>query len=658
MNRLALLGASAIALLALPEAVKASGDFRCTVSWKVSSPTLECASRAVLSPGNDTRINLALLLRDRAKVSSSGSRHYPATDYSTSGFGRVFLDWARLKASYWPSGDDEDPVPYAGSRCRSFAGGTTAFASALAAASELSETERGVLGAARRRLAGVCEALPDDRVWPTGIGSSIGRDFLTYLAGAEAFYAGRFDEARTAFALLLNSRDPWVRETAAYMVARNELVAAQEPAFDEWGFYLGAEKTDKEAARRGQAALASYLENWPDGRYAASARGLQRRALWLLGERGALANVYSAMLMSTPVDDPAIPTLIDEIDNKLDFATGAAGGFDTPLLLAILDLQRMRAEFALPDDDREVITAQEIAAQKAAFAQAPDLYTFVQANHAHYVAQDYRRVLELLPEETGRKNYTPLAFSRQMLRGLALEALGDPDTEGFWLRLIDGANDLFQRPLVELALAMHWERHGQLERVFAPDSPVRESEIHIILLQHAAGEALLRAQAQRTDRPRRERDVALFMLLYRQLGEGRYAGFVKDLALVPTDASRKGELGDWLDPQQGNAPVGLFTSGRWSQIYPCPALVSTAATLARDPSDPRGLLCLGEFYRLNGLDAFMSAQDRPNEDELGGAGKGLAGEVMPRQSLYHRVIADPRASGEDKAYALFRAVWC
>ncbi len=647
-----------MALFALPEAVEASGDYGCYFSWKVASPSFECANRAALSPGNDSRVNLLLLMREGAGLAAPGIRNYAPADYSSSDFGRVFLNWPQLKSSYFASPEFEAHSAYNGSRCDTLPSGADAFRAAILTARKLKEADREALGDARARLSGGCGSNGGERMWPTGIGSKIGQDFLTYMVGADAFYAGRFDEARTAFTLLSRSRDPWVAETSAYMIARNELVAAQEPAIDKWGDYLGAGKTDKVAARRGQEALSAYLKAYPDGLYASSARGLQRRALWLMGDSEALGRIYVGLLADMDSADPDIPRLIEEIDNKLGFARAATGNLAEPLLLAAADLQRMRVGDEMYEGAVDPITAREISAQAPLFADAPDLYTFVQANHAYYVARDYRRVLELLPDDARRTSYTPLAFSRQVLRGLALEALGDRNSTGFWQELTGGPKELYQRPLVELALAMNWERRNALEKVFTKDSPVQESELRIILLQHAAGEALLREQAGRTDRPARERDVALFMLLYKQLGYGLYSAFLGDLKLVPKDASKDGWLGNWLDPESGRAPVGLFTAGNWSEEYPCPALPQTVAALSRNARDPGALLCLGEFYRLNGFDWFMNAEDRPEKDELGGAANEFGGEVATRLTLYQRVIADRSASPEDKAYALYRAVWC
>jgi len=52
-----------------------------------------------------------------------------------------------------------------------------------------------------------------------------------------------------------------------------------------------------------------------------------------------------------------------------------------------------------------------------------DLYGFLRANYAFYVDHDYRAVLQLLPDDARKPAYSPLAFSRQVLRGMALAEL-------------------------------------------------------------------------------------------------------------------------------------------------------------------------------------------------------------------------------------------
>lgn len=662
MRRWVLLAGLALGALAPSGAVVASGDYGCEISWKLASDHLTCADSAMLSPGNDTRVNLLFLLRDRAGLSAA-AYSYPEPDSYAFGFGRTFFDWGTLRQTYYPRPQpaaEPDYGEFDGLRCNTATASTPAFLAALDASRKLPAAEREKLTAARGYLADTCRNA-GPRGWPEGISSKPGQDFLAYLKAADAFYRDDWGAARQGFEALRRSREPWVAETAAYMVARSELAAAQASAFDEWGWFEGGDKIDREALARAQSALAVYLAKWPKGAYADSARGLVRRGLWFAGDLKNLAKHYEALLGSVAAGEDAGPRLVEEIDNKLLFARGVEGTVDGPLLLATLDLLMMRSE-AQEEESEEpgpaprVLTLEQLEAQQPVFAGRADLFDFLRANHAYYVAGDMRRVLALIPDEARRESYTTLAFSRQVLRGMALAALKDGNEAGFWRDLLRGATGAYQRSAVELALAMSYERSGRLAEVFAKDSPIGDEALRTILLQHSAGPELLRAQVKRTDRGARERAIALLALLYKQLTRGDYAGFARDVALVPKDADVDGGL--WDLQRQSDIPVGLFASGTWSDGYPCPALNVTAAALARNPRDVKARLCLGDFYRLNGFDRFDAIGERPPEDELGGAADLFPGKPTPRIRFYTDIAADPSASAENRAYALYRAVKC
>lgn len=671
MKRLALAGTALMALAAWPTAAGASGDYGCTPSWTLATSSFECAGSAVIGPRNDTRVNLAFLLRDRAGITAPGKLSYPQRGWDNTDFGHVFLGWDELQTAFWPSTRapaDEANQDYAGSRCQTLASGAAAFRAALTASKGVRPEERDTLAAARDLVKSACDGDKSPAAWPA-VASAPGREYLAYLQGARAFYADDFAAAGKLFADLARSKDPWLAETGRYMIARNALAAAQVGAFDEWGGYAGGDKVDRPSATRARAALLDYLSAYPKGRYAASASGLTRRTAWLLGEGPALARTYSGLLAVQSPQGPQTPALLEEVESKVLFGTGIGASPDAPLLLATWDLVRMRqygddGAPTLVSTIPGALTAQDLAAQKPAFAKTPDLYAFLQASFAYHVAQDYRAVLALVPDGTRAKRLTPLAFSGQMLRGLALEKLRDRNAEGFWQQLAPVARDLYQRPAVELALAMHWERSGELGLVFAPGSPVIEPEIRTLLLAHVAGTELLRRGATAQGASRVERDVALFTLLTKGLSRGRYAEAGKDLTLVPADASTTGWVGDgwqaaWMsaDPES-RPPAGLFARGKLQDGYACPALARTVATLAAAPTDVKARLCLAEFWRLNGFDDYLAADTRPAADELGGTKELFPGKPMPRSALYAGVLADRAAAPDDTAYALYRSVMC
>lgn len=647
------LAGALLASLAWPQLAGASGDFMCTPDWRLPSGAFaSCGNTAMLSPSNDTRVNLLFLMRDRQPAPAAGLT-YPELKYADPGLGHNFFSWDVARRAFFAVPEaDEEYSDASGSRCISLVSGSAAFNAAMAANRGVSAAERERLTTARTTIGQICrDAGGPALALPTDIKSAAGREYLGYLQGADAFYAEQWDVARSAFEGLRGSKDPWLAETAAYMLARTQLNAAQARSFDEWGAFDAA-KVDKPALGQARAGFQDYLKRYAKGRYAGSAQGLVRRTLWLAGDAVGLAQEYERLLAAAPATSPATLDLIEETDNKLLIGS-AAKVVDGPLLLATVDLMMMRTPY---EGGPQPISAAALAGQAKHFAGRDDLYGFVIASHAFYVEKDPAKVLQLIPDDAKKPSYSSLAFSRQVLRGMALAARGDRNEAGFWRELMGGATGLYQRPVVELALAMNWERSGKLADVFAPASPIGETAIREILLLNVAGPDLLRAQARAAGRPPHEHDLALFTLLQKQLTYGDYAGFLRDSAMVGSGATSEGGL--WDLRQQEQVPVGLFRKGTWSDGYTCPALSATAAALARDPRDVKGRLCLGDFYRLNGFDDFGGGAEAIKRGELGGTPTLFPGKPTPRSVFYADVIADPKAGADDKAYALYRAVNC
>jgi hypothetical protein len=669
----AIVGAS---LLAASGAALACTEVSCEVSWSLVGGGFGCQNSIVLSPGNDSRVNLMLLLRDKAGLGAAG-KSYPKLDWDTQQFGHNFLDWSQLRESLFPSAEGEDGFSSVsgGSRCDSLTFGDDDFAAAIKANQRVPVAERDLLIAARGRLAKVCagvkpagfhmpneekptEVLPD---WPQGIASPGGRTFLAYLKAADAFYGERWDEARLGFKALKTAPDPWVSETSGYMLARVDLNASQARAFDEYGFYEGLKKVDGSAVSRAAQDITDYLKAYPQGRYAASARGLVRRTLWLSGNTSQLATTYETLLGTAPATDRGAAELIQEVDNKLLTDNGVAKDKGLPqakgpMILAAMALMMLR-EPGNDADDGGSRSARALAAQAPYFSGQPDLYAFLQASQAFHVANDYRRVLDLIPDDAKKPSYLPLAFSRQVLRGMALAALGDRNETGFWLELANGAKEPYQRPTVELGLAMALERRGRISAVFDRNSAVTDGAIRMILLEQSAGVELLRQVARDDSRPAVERNMAFATLLFKQLSRGDYAGFVASRAISVPAANLADD--DAYANWNRTAIVKNFVSGTWSSGYNCPALIDTARTLARNPRDIPANLCLGEFWRLNDFDnALAYADHRVGKDELGGAVNQFSGKAAGRAAIYTAVIAERGAAPADKAYALYRAVMC
>ncbi|HEX8443066.1 MAG TPA: hypothetical protein VF631_05405 [Allosphingosinicella sp.] len=634
---------------------RASGDYGCGPSWKLDQAA-GCDNLIFLAPGNDTRVNLTLLLLDKA------GRQAPPAQAEPGGYDpylpEPLFDWSGFRARFKTAAEPAPNSSFAdgeGSRCRSNATGAASFEAAVAAARDLPDGERAALIAARRDLKPNCAGpSPGAATRLAGINSRTARDFARYLEGARAFYDGSFDEAATAFAALAKADDAWLREAARYMLARVEVNRAQLDAFDEYGTPRKPGELDSKALAAAESELRHYLRDHRAGRYARSARGLLRRVHWLAGDLGKLAPAYAAAFAQSDDERGLGPAaLAEEIDHKL-LPQLAPYQTSDPLLLATLDLQRMRVKAG--EDSAvipEILTRSELEAQRRHFSGHQPLFDHLLATHAFFVARTPAEVLSLIPDAARQRSFTALQFSRQMLRGMALDATRDRNARGFWLELLPGATAPNQRATVELALALHEERNGGLSRLFAAGSPVRTSAIRQVLLANVAGADLLRQQAQDAAAPRRERELALFTLLFKELSRGRYREFLADVALVPASASvepASGELGLNQD-----IPAAVFVRGGTGD-HGCPTLKASVARLVGNAADPTARLCVAEFLRVNGFDGIEAI--RPPADELGGTASLFPGQPFSRLELYKSIIADPKAAAPDQAYALYRAVRC
>jgi hypothetical protein len=647
MSRLSIAAWAALALAGTSGVAWACADSGCEVNWKLAAQELDCASRAMLAPGNDTRVNMLLLLRDRGGLDTTGLKPVEV-EYAYDTGGETFYSWRNLngglfpgKYDYW-SGFGAKDGDRRGGRCMSLAGGDAGFAAAVAANKSVPVGERAALSAARARLVEACEGKEPSVAW-ANVSSPAGQAFLGYLQASEAFYREDFTTARQGYAALTKASDPWVAETASYMTARVALNAAQANSVDDYGWFKGIDSVDQGSVRAAGAALGSYLKAFPAGRYAASAQGLQRRVAWLAGDRAGLAKAYAGMLGKVDPGAEAATTLVEEIDNKLIVSEGAVVA-EGPLLRATMALMRMRPTYGANGEGPAPLTAAELEAQAPQFASDKPLFDFLRATHAFYVAKDFRRVLALLPDDARAAQHSNLSFSRQTLRGMALAALKDRNEAGFWQELLSGTTGSWQRSTVELGLAMNWERNGKVDAVFAPGSPVTDPSIRqVLLINSATAPVLRRVVTDRTLSPEL-RDKAQYTLLTNELIRGDFTAFAADLKLS-------------LAKPDGEA--NIFSKGKVGDGYPCAPIAVTAAALAKSPQDVPGRLCLGDFMRINGLDYYEGTYWRaPKPDELGGHARGFTTPRQYRSAFYTSVIGNPRAAPNDKAYALYRAVMC
>ncbi|MEO7814045.1 MAG: hypothetical protein ABIR87_01220 [Sphingomicrobium sp.] len=635
-----------------------------TCSGPVEAPTWDVTksgydpygSGAILSPANDTRANLLLLLADRHALRMT------AADAEPSKLPLVMMPWRVMAAQAVTAGDAVGVESDIGTRCQTRSSGAAAFKAAVAR-SRASVNEQAALSAARDAMTTDCDT-GEVTVAAVAATTPAGRTYADYLTAAADFYAGRFDQARTKFEALSTGDDAWLRDTARYMVGRTLLNKAINASLNEYGDLAEPAKRDVTSARSAGVALAAYGKAQPNGIYAASASGLIRRAHWLAGDGDALAADLDSKLRR--VHDAADATeLIDEVDTKLATDHPAVRP-DGALLLAVQDLQRMRGVSA--SDywvEEHILLAKigkpELDAQAATFRGEPALFGYLQAAHAYWVRKDPRAVLALIPDAAHQARFSYLEFSRQMLRGMALDAVKDRNARGFWLSLLPGATQPYQNGAVQLALAGHDEASGNEGAVFVAGSPVTHVVMRDLLLEFTAGPGLLRQQVTRGQSDH-ERKVAQYILLAKELQRGLYRDFVADSAVIPASASD----GDYAwaafdytttyNDQLGDPPLDSFRSKPAAETG-CQPIRDVALALAGDPASPRLTLCLAEFLRTQDFDNF-AFDVAPEWSGLGRGPSQFPGRPYIRMASYKAVLANPRSSADDKAFALNRMVRC
>ena len=677
--RIGFLSPLALALLvgtSLP--VLASSDDSCYPDWRVSRDTLDtCNNLPFLSPGNDSRVNLRLLLADK-KALPLAPNALDEDDLSQ-GFGPVpFAVYrltprpdaepdnqpdnsrtAELDTLLAPLGIKRDDYTTAGeaflngegSRCRSNDDDSaTAFVSQVVKA-DMPAAERELLVKARLQLLTTCSWDGPVVAGPQQIQSSDGQQLRSYLQAAADFYSGRFAEAERGFSAISSANLPWLKETAQYMSARTALNQAQANTYDEYGVPQ-LERVDKPALAQAEQGFKHYLNTYPQGQYSASARGLLRRVYWLADNNTQLAEAYAHEL--TQVSDAqrnvSMDELVEEADTKLLTLSGE--NRFTPLIQVISDLKMMRAHTP------PLLNRADLEQQKTAFANEPALYDYVLAAYALYVEHQPDQALQRLPKDVP-SSLDYFAFSQQTLRALALEAKQDwQGAEAVWLKLLPLAQQPLQRDQLELALALNYERGGRLAKVFAADSPISAKHVRYILLRNVAGPELLRQQIAQASDPL-ERETAQFVLLYKNLLRGQFGHFLDDLKQLPTPAPQD-KLGTSLGyVYSASQSLKLFqwNGDKAESGYACPSIAQTAATLQDEAKNPHALNCFGEFILRNGLDGMPLEQPRA-AGSLGSTASDFKGETFSRLDGYKQVIANAKAPKTDKAYALFRAINC
>lgn len=628
----------------------------------------------VLTPGNDSRDNLLRLLSE-AKSFPLPVQAMPADITRSRDFYFAYHpEWDDLEAPTRAATDkpaEESPLNQQlaalqlepvdthqdGEQENRFvsnsADSMSQFFAALLADDSLTAEQRHALGQARL---GLYSGATDEQISAALASLPAGSPALlykTYLTGAALFYAGDYTGADGAFTSLVDSDRPWLAETASYMLMRTALNKSSQNSTGEYGDFDIA-RIDRPAAEQAQKAAQAYLQRWPEGRYADSARGMLRRINWYLQAWPQLAGLYEQRFQQAENAD-ALHALVTEYDNVYGMQFyGRAVREALPDAPQVSYIELLRA-LRLNSDEKPTLTQEDLNGSKPAFEQSGKLALWrnLQLNlwqatdNAAAILQDVKPADKLPPHDI-------LAFSEQVLYGQSLMAQKQwPAARDFWLKLLKLSQDPEQQQYVQSRLAATLVFSGNAEAMFAADSAVTSLRFRSQVLKTVASPERLRQQASQGPN-NEERTIALHTLLVRDLTEHRFSDWLSDRKLV--SAITPPVVGKAFDD------VNLSTfdwNGDTAEAgYVCRSLDKTVQVLSQNAKDAHALNCLGEFFRTTNTHVDIWKDSAGNGVLETAIHRKEPYGQFNRQAYYQQVIASPKAEPEDKSYALYRAIMC
>lgn len=407
----------------------------------------------------------------------------------------------------------------------------SAFFAALLADSTLTAEQRQALAQARTGLLSGATREQIESSLATLPADSPAQSYKNYLAAAASFYAGDYASAERDFTQLAKSERPWLAETAQYMLMRAALNKSSQNSVGEYGDFDIA-KINREDATQAQTQAQAYLQRYPQGLYADSARGMLRRINWYLQAWPQLAGLYEQTLQQS-ADARQLREIVIEYDNVYGMAfyeQSVVEAFpDAPLVSYIELLRALR----LDNNSKPTLTQAQLDASKPVFEQSQKLPLWRDLQLNLWLAtENYAAIIQAVTPAQKLAVHDTLAFSEQVLYGEAL--MGQKNwsaARDFWLQLLKLSQDNEQQQYVQAKLAATLVYSGDVAAVFAPESAVTNLRFRSQILKTQASPELLRQQAIHGPN-NEERTIALHTLLVRDLTENRFGDWLNDRKLA------------------------------------------------------------------------------------------------------------------------------
>ncbi len=530
------------------------------------------------------------------------------------------------------------------------------FYAALLAEPSLTADQRAALAKARLKIPGDAADLNDLTALAADPDSAAAH-FRDYLLAANDFYLGNYTEAAQTFTRLKALQQPWLAETATYMLMRTALNQSTVNANGEYGDF-DVKKVDKAAVGQARDTAKAYLDQWPKGEYAASTQGLLRRINWYLEDWDALAALYEKALLQAENGD-ALVALIAENDSKMQskdltqYDSYFVSAPDAPLITFTQALRLMR-EVKCNDrapcvDDAFLQNIKPIFEK----SNALDLWRYLTLT-LDYAQEKYPQIVQSIKPAEALPANNILLFSEQSLYGEALMAQKQwPQARAHWLHLLTLSKDVEQQQYLQAKVAATDAFSGNVDAIFAADSAVKNLRYRSLVLKTVATPARLREQVANGPN-NEERTIALHTLLIKDLIHGEYKTWLDNKKLSSHITPPV------IDKAFDDVDLNVFgwDGSQADGEYHCASLEKTVGVLAQKPQDAHALNCLGEFFRTTQASVGVWKESQGNGMLDSAVAKALDSGQSDRQRYYQQVIADKKAEPEDKSFALYRAVMC
>lgn len=655
-------------LVGLPLVVHPTSSFA-GAAEEIASPTFDLNNNQyrilnlpILYPANDNRTNMMLLLSDKGLASikafevdkmslwdtSSGLVPFYPTELTQASENKI-----PNKRAFYDANDhvyDE--------RCITLKSGAEVFLQQVSNHKKISQNEKSGLLEQRNQIKDCQQTIPLIQVNAQWTQSA--QQYASYLNGIILFYKANYFSATKIFTALSQVDDPWLKETAQYMLIRTSLNELYSQSLGTYGD-LDTQKVDQALLKTFFNRITDYFKLYPKGQYVASARGFLRRGYWIANQQDALVKEM-IWQMDHPRSDYYnldMSTLAAEIDRKVfGLENFNAKTLNDPFFLAIYDLMYMRQS-----DSKQYrpISWSELNAQKPVFKEQPELFRYLQAVHLYFIQKKPQDALNYLPKQKPNSIQNYLELSQYTLKGVILEKRSDKNlVEQYWDHLLAISANPYQKALAEVALAIHYKNTNNQNAFLGNHSKIKQATLQKAFITQIADVKALESIITAKDSSADKMNLALYTLLDKSLMSQNYAVFNKAYTTwLPQDASEYKAYNSKIKAYKSEPHFEVFV---WNghEITPtlkCPKLSTLTAGLEKNPKNLTYRLCLGEYMRNQGTALENFYGDYYYGPSFSQPKNAFTGETFSRGEVYKEIIKS-NSKSELQAYALYRAVMC